>query len=83
MSEKKTKTTLIDLNEYLFEALDVISNPDLELEELKDEISRVKTIAYVAEKIIDNTDMMLRVFKAKENYGSLPKIFGDLSNAEE
>jgi hypothetical protein len=36
----KTRNSLTDLNEYLFEALDVISNSDLKGEELNEEITR-------------------------------------------
>ena len=61
MSERpKTKSSLLDLNEYLFETLDRISNDDLEEEKLKEEIDRTTAITTVAKTIVDNAAVILK-----------------------
>lgn len=59
----KIRNSLTDLNEYLFEALDVISNSDLKGEELNEEITRIKTITTIAQTIINNANMMISASK--------------------
>lgn len=61
-----TKNTLGDLNEYLFEQLDRLSNDDLDDEQLNKEVKRAKTMTDVAAKIIDNGSLVLQAEKFKE-----------------
>lgn len=54
------KTKLTDLNYYLFEQLDRITNDDLVGEELEQEIARSKVITDTAMQIIKNQQTQLR-----------------------
>lgn len=66
---KNTKTTLNDLNEYLFGTLDALSNEDLEGESLEREIKRAKQINEVGKTIVDNARVVLDAHKHKDEYG--------------
>ena len=48
------KNTLTDLNNYLFEALERLTDDELTEEELKKEITRSEAVTSVAETIIHN-----------------------------
>ena len=61
-----TKTTLNDLNEYLFQELDRLTNDDLSAEELDKEIKRSDALQKVAKTIIDNGTLALQAKKAYE-----------------
>lgn len=70
MATKKTKTTLTDLNEYLFEALDRLTNEDLTDEELETEIKRSNAVQGVARTIIENGNLALQAKKHLDEYGN-------------
>ena len=53
------KNTLNDLNEYLFNQLDRLSNEDLAGEELSREIERASALTATARAIIDNGKLAL------------------------
>lgn len=59
---------LTDINEYLFEQLDVLSNPDLKDEDLEKEIKRSKQITAVSKTIIDNGRLLLDAQKHADDY---------------
>ncbi|HHX61093.1 MAG TPA: hypothetical protein GX707_10340 [Epulopiscium sp.] len=58
--DKGTKTKLSDLNEYLFAQFEMLSNPDLKGDELKDEIRRSDALNKVAKNIINNGSLVLQ-----------------------
>ena len=60
------KRSLGDLNEYLFDALDRLSNDDLEGEALKAEIDRANALTRIAERVIAGGDLALRALKLKD-----------------
>lgn len=62
------KNSLVDLNDYLFEQLDRLSNDDLEGEELEMELKRAKAITTVASNIINSTAVILDAQKHKDEY---------------
>lgn len=64
-----SKTTLGDLNEYLFERLDALSNEDLDDIEIEREIKRSKAITDVSKTIIDNARVLLDAQKHVDEYG--------------
>lgn len=74
------RTALSDLNEYLFEALDQITNPDLTPDELERELARSEKIVDVAEAIIKNGELALKAIKHADEYGlerkTLPPMLG-------
>ena len=63
------KTSLVDLNEYLFAQLDALSNEDLTGEELEKEIDRSKAIQGIAKTIIDGANVALQAQKHMDEYG--------------
>lgn len=65
----KTKTTLNDLNEYLFQELDRLTNEDLSAEELDKEIKRSDALQKIAKTVIDNGTLALHAKKYLDEYG--------------
>lgn len=64
-----TRTTLNDLNEYLFQEMDRLTNEDLSVEELDKEIKRSDALQKVAKTIIDNGTLALQAKKHLDEYG--------------
>lgn len=64
-----TRTTLNDLNEYLFQELDRLTNEDLTPEELDREIGRSDALQKIARTIIDNGTLALQAKKHLDEYG--------------
>lgn len=63
------KTTLTDLNDYLFAQIDRLTNEDLSDEELDKEIKRSEAVQKVAKTIIDNGTLALNAKKHLDDYG--------------
>lgn len=61
--------TLADLNEYLFNALDAITNDDLTPEQLDREIVKSTAITKVAETVIRNGELTLKTMQLVNEYG--------------
>lgn len=55
--------TLGDLNNYLFEQLERLSNENLKGDNLKEEIERAKAVTQVATQIISNGSLVLQAKK--------------------
>lgn len=68
------KTTLNDLNEYLFQELDRLTNEDLSVEELDKEIKRSDALQRVAKTIIENGTLALQVKKHLDEYGAGDRV---------
>lgn len=66
---EKTKTTLNDLNEYLFQELDRLTNEDLSEEDLDKEIKRSEALQKVAKTVIENGALALQAKKYVDEYG--------------
>lgn len=64
-----TKTTLNDLNEYLFQEMDRLTNEDLSAEDLDKEIKRSDAVQKIAKTIIDNGTLALQAKKHLDEYG--------------
>ena len=79
------KNNLTDVNEYLFEQLDALSNPDLTTEELQTEIDRTKQITDVSRTIIANGRLMLDAQKHSDEWHRQPskKLPGLLETTNE
>lgn len=63
------KHTLTDLNEYLFQQLDALSNSDISGEELDKEIERSKAIQGIAKTVIEGANVALQAKKHMDEYG--------------
>lgn len=60
---------LVDLNNYLFEALERITDDELSPEDLDREIARAKAVTTVAETVIHNGELVLETHKHLAEYG--------------
>lgn len=71
------KTTLNDLNDFLFKQLESLSNADLEGDKLREEIDRSKAVTNVAGTIITNASLVLQAKRHADEYDtvkSMPNI---------
>lgn len=71
------KNKLSDLNNHLFEELERLNDESLTGDELQMERERAKTIATVAQTIINNGELALKAAKHYEEYGNkqdMPEI---------
>lgn len=66
---KGMKRSLADLNEYLFDELDKITNDDLEGDELKREIERAGAVASVAGTIVNSAKVQLSAIRVADELG--------------
>lgn len=70
------------LNNYLFEAIERLTDDTLDEEGLKKEIVRANAVTSVAETIIHNGELSLKALKHVEEYGEgrngekLPPLLG-------
>ena len=63
------KNSLTDLNDYIFQQLDALSNESLTAEELEREIERSKAIQGLAKTVIDGANVALQAKKHMDEYG--------------
>lgn len=63
------KNTLTDLNNYLFETLERLTDDTLSEEEMQKEITRSQAVTSVAETIIHNGELSLKAMKHVDEYG--------------
>lgn len=63
------KNTLVDVNNYLFEAMERLNDDELTDEQLEKEIKRTEAVTKVAKTIVDNTNLALNIKKHLDEYG--------------
>ena len=63
------KNTLTDLNNYLFETLERLTDEDMTEEKKKKEITRSQAVTAVATTIIQNGELALKTMKHLNEYG--------------
>jgi len=63
------KNNLSNLNDYLFEQLDRLTNDDFVGEKLREEIARVEAVVDVSAKIIENANLQVNVCKMAYDAG--------------
>ncbi len=66
----KKKESILDLNSYLFEQLDKVTNDNLSGQDLKDEIERSKAVCNIAETIVKNASLALKVAEFTQEIGT-------------
>lgn len=64
------RNTITDLNEYLFQQLDALSNESLTGEALDREIERSRAIQGIAKTVIDGANIALQAKKHMDEYGT-------------
>lgn len=69
-----TKNTLADLNNHLFEQLEKLNDDDLTGEKLQEERERAKSMASIAQTIINNGELALKAVKHYDEYGKKEKM---------
>lgn len=79
------KNKLVDLNNHLFEELERLNDEELKGDALQEERERAKTMASIAQTIINNGELALKAIKHFDDYGKkeeLPDILqlGDGKN---
>lgn len=62
--------TLMDLNNYLFEAIERLTDDNLTEQELDREIKRCTAVQHVASTIIMNANVVLNAKKHLDEYGA-------------
>lgn len=68
MKTIKTKNTLADLNNILFEELERLNDESLRGEELKEEINRGRALSGVATQVILNARTVLEATKLADDH---------------
>lgn len=63
------KNTLTDLNNYLFESLERITDENMTEEQMRKEITRSQAVTAVATTIIQNGELALKTMKHLNEYG--------------
>lgn len=63
------KNKLINLNDHLFEELERLNDEELKGDELEEERKRAKSIANIAQTIINNGELALKAVKRYDEYG--------------
>lgn len=69
-----THNKLADLNNHLFEELERLNDESLTGEALQEERERAKTMATIAQTIINNGELALKAVKHYEEYGRKEEI---------
>ena len=69
-----TKNKLVDLNNHLFEELERLNDENLKGEELQEERERAKSMANIAQTIINNGELALKAQKHFDEYGKTNQI---------
>ena len=63
------KNTLSDLNNYLFEAMERLTDDSLSSDQLEQEIKRAESMSKVANQIIQNGELAYRTMVHMDEYG--------------
>ena len=77
------KNTLSDLNNYLFEELERLTDDTLSNEDLQKEITRSKSVQGIAQTIVNNAQLALNTMKQIYEQGGnvdLPPVLGGGGN---
>lgn len=71
------RNTLGDLNNYLFEALERVTDDELPPEQLEREISRSQAVTSIAEAIIKNGELVFKAVKHADEWDkAVPTMLG-------
>lgn len=65
----KPNTSLMALNEMLFQQLEAVSNPDLSSEEFEKEKERAEVMAKLGKVMVENASVELKALETALEYG--------------
>ena len=65
----KTRNTLTDLNNHLFEQLERLNDDSLSEDELEREMKKTDAVVKVSEKIIETGELAFRTMQHMDQYG--------------
>lgn len=71
---QEMKNRLVDLNNHLFEELERLNDEELTGDALQEERERAKTMATIAQTIINNGELALKAVKHYDEYGKKDEI---------
>ena len=71
---KHIKNKLVNLNDHLFEQLERLNDENLTGEKLQEERERAKSMAQIANTIINNGELALKAIKHYTEYGNKEDI---------
>ena len=77
------KNRLINLNDHLFETLERLNDEDLKGDDLVAEMERAKSIAGIAQTIINNGELMFKAQKHYNEYGIKQPSILTITDGEE
>lgn len=80
-----TKNTLDDLNNHLFEELEILTEKDFTEDQLNKEIKKSNAVSKVATNIIQNANTALKAYSLYQEYmddRGLPTMIGVKKNVE-
>ena len=63
------RNSLSDINEYLFQSLDALTDDTLTAEELEREINRSKAVANIAQTVIQNGELAIKAIRTASECG--------------
>lgn len=63
------KNKLSDLNNYLFEQIELLTATDLSDEDMKKSIDRANAVNTIAETIVKNNELQFKALKMASDYG--------------
>lgn len=69
MSRERKGGSLSDLNEYLFNALDMVTNEDLSGDSLTEAVNRAGAITKIAETILRSGELAVKAEAMRQEYG--------------
>ena len=81
------RNTLMDLNNYLFEQIERLTDDSLTGEQLEMEMKRSKSVQGIAQTIVNNAQLSLNVMKQCYEQGDKPPVprmlGGDVNDTKE
>lgn len=76
------KNSMLDLHNHLFAQLERLSDESIKGDELREEVSRAKTVMGVADVIVKNATLMLEAEKLKSKDTESPLILPSVLSAD-
>lgn len=73
-----SRYSLNDLNEYIFDQIDALTNDDLEGDALEYAIRKAEAVGKMADTVIRNGELQLKIARTMAEYGSEGSFENDM-----